>query len=176
MMGNTPPGSMPLSVFYPYSYRDEDLRQELEKHLALLQRQGTITGWHNRRLAPGDPWRGQIDSHLRSADVILLLISADFLVSEYCDDVEMKLALERHRQKQALVIPLLLRPADWSAAPFAHLRTLPRNAQPVTAWSDREQAFAEVATAIAISHDCADRKSSARFSLLVWSKWLPFFN
>jgi hypothetical protein len=138
----------PLEVFYSYAHEDEDLRDELEKHLKLLQRNGLIANWHDRRIAAGGEWRDEIDAHARSAHVILLLISADFVASDYCYGVEMKLALERHARRDAIVIPVILRPVDWSAAPFARLQALPRNAKPITTWSNRDEAFAEVARGI----------------------------
>src|SRR5208283_5302778 len=86
---------MALEVFYSYAHKDEDLRDELETHLVLLKRKGLITSWHDRRIGAGDELRGQIDAHVRSAQIILLLISADYLASPYCYDEEMKVALER---------------------------------------------------------------------------------
>ncbi len=83
----------PLKVFYSYSHKDENLRDKLEKHLALLKRQGVISGWHDRRISAGSEWKGQIDEHLNQAVLILLLVSSDFLFSEYCYDIEMKRAL-----------------------------------------------------------------------------------
>ncbi len=139
---------MALEVFYSYSHKDEALRDELEKHLALLKRQGLIANWHDRRIGAGDEWRDQIGAYVRSAHIILLLISADFLASDYCYDVEMKLALERHAAHEAVVIPIILRPVDWSGAPFAHLQALPRDAKPLTAWSDRDEAFVDIARGI----------------------------
>jgi len=139
---------MALEVFYSYSHKDEALRDELEKHLMLLSRQGLITSWHDRRIGAGDEWRDQIDAHVHSAHIILLLISADFLASDYCYDVEMKRALERHTAHEAVVIPIILRPVEWSGAPFAHLQALPRNAKPLTAWPDRDEAFVDVARSI----------------------------
>jgi hypothetical protein len=131
---------MPLEVFYSYSHRDEKLRLELEKHLALLKRSNLIVGWHDRRIEAGDDWREQIDEHLRSAHIILLLISADFLASDYCHDVEMKLALDRHARHEAIVIPIILRRVDWSGSRFAHLQPLPKNAKPIAAWRNRDEA------------------------------------
>jgi hypothetical protein len=139
---------MRFSIFCSYSHRDEDFRDELERHLSTFLRRVMIHGWHDRRIDPGKEWRGQIDSHLRSAQIILLLVSADFLASEYCSDIEIKLALERHAQGQAIVIPILVRPVDWAAAPFAHLRVFPSDGQPVISRTDREQVFAEIAIAI----------------------------
>ena len=139
---------MPLEVFFSYSHRDEDLRDELEKHLSLLDHSGLIAGWHDRRIDAGAEWSDEIDSHARSAQIILLLISSDFLASEYCYGVETKLALERHRKREAVVIPIILRPVDWAGAPFAFLQALPRNARPVTSWTSRDEALADVARGI----------------------------
>jgi hypothetical protein len=139
---------MALEVFYSYSHKDDDLRKELETHLALMVRSGLIKPWSDRRIEPGDEWRNQIDEHVRTAHIILLLISPDFLASDYCWDIEMKIALERHEREHAIVIPILLRPVDWSGAPFANLQALPREAKAVTLWANRDQAFAEIAQAL----------------------------
>ena len=139
---------MALEVFYSYSHRDDDLRKELETHLVVMVRNGLIKPWSDRRIEPGDDWRNQIDEHVRTAHIILLLISPDFLASDYCWDVEMKIALERHEREHAIVIPILLRPVDWSGAPFAKLQALPREAKAVTGWENRDQAFAEIAQAL----------------------------
>jgi hypothetical protein len=139
---------MPLSVFYSYSHKDEELRLRLETHLALLQRNGLILPWNDRCIGAGDEWANQIDEHLRAAQIVLLLISPDFLASNYCFDIEMKTALERHAKQQAIVIPILLRPCDWSGAPFAGLQALPRDAKAVTLWPNQDEAFAEIAKAI----------------------------
>ena len=139
---------MAAGLFYSYSHRDEDLRAELEKHLSLLRRSGHISEWHDRRLEPGTEWKGEIDEHLRSAQIILLLISADFLASDYCYDIEMKVALERHDRGEAVVIPVILRPVDWMSAPFARIQGLPKDARPITTWANRDEAFADVARGI----------------------------
>jgi hypothetical protein len=141
---------MPLEIFYSYAHvgADEELRNELEKHLSLLKRNGYIKSWHDRRIGAGDEWRSQIDAHARSAHIILLLISSDFVASDYCYDVEMALALERHARHEAIVIPIILRPTDWSGAPFAHLQALPRDAKAVTTWSNRDEAFTNIAQGI----------------------------
>src|SRR6266852_1994682 len=139
---------MSLEVFYSYAHEDEDLRKDLEKHLSLLQRNGWIVSWNDRCIRAGDEWRNQIDAHVRSAHIVLLLISPDFIASDYCYDVEMKLALERHAKHEVIVIPIILRPVDWSGAPFGGVEALPRDAKPVTSWSNRDEAFADVARGI----------------------------
>jgi DNA polymerase III delta prime subunit len=137
-----------LSVFISYAHEDEVLRGELEKHLSLLQRKGIIATWQDRQILPGADWSQELDSHLNTASLILLLISPDFLASDYCYGIEMHRALERHRAGTAHVIPIILRPVDWHGAPFAYLQCLPRDAQPVTRQSDRDEAWLAVATGI----------------------------
>jgi len=145
--------SKPVRLFYSYSHRDEELRRELETHLALLQNTGMIDQWHDRKIGAGDEWAGQIDANLESADIILLLVSSDFLASRYCYDVEMERALKRHDAGEARVIPIVIRPVDWEGAPFARLQMLPTDAKPVTgpSWHSRDQAWEDVAHGIRVA-------------------------
>jgi hypothetical protein len=136
-------------VFISYAHEDARLRQQLETHLKLLQREGLISTWHDQQIGAGTEWRGQINAHLNSAHVILLLISSDFLASDYCYDVEMRRALERHDAGEARVIPVILRPVDnWRNAPFAKLQALPQGGKPITLWRPRDRAYADVAAGI----------------------------
>jgi hypothetical protein len=139
---------MPLEVFYSYAHEDEKLRNELDKHLRLLQRQNLIFGWHDRRIGAGTMWGDQIDEHIHSAHIILLLISPDFIASQYCYEKEMEAALARHSRREALVIPIILRPVNWKGAPFGHLQALPRDTKPVTTWANQDEAFAAIADEI----------------------------
>jgi TIR domain len=134
-----------LTLFYSYADadKDEELRNELEKHLNLLQRQRIIAGWHRHKIVPGSNKNQVSEEQLSSVQIILLLISPDFLASDACH-TEMQRALQRHLANQAHVIPLLMRPVDWEQAPFAHLQVLPRDGRPVTIWSDRDLAFARL--------------------------------
>ncbi len=136
---------MPLEIFYSYAHEDEKLRDQLDKHLRLLQRLNLIVGWHDRRIDAGDEWRNRIDEHINSAHIILLLISPDFIVSEYCYAQEMNIALARHGMREAIVIPIILRPVNWTGAPFGELQALPRDATPITTWTDQDEAFAAIA-------------------------------
>ena len=140
----------PIQIFYAYSHNaeDESLRDQLEKHLSLLKRQGIIAGWHDRQIGAGEEWKGQIDRNLESAQVVLLLISPSFLASDYCYDIEMKRAIERHDHGEAKVVPIILRPVDWGGAPFDKLQVLPSDGKPVTLWQDRDEAFKNVAVSI----------------------------
>ena len=131
----------PLKVFYVYAREDEVLREKMERHLSPLRRDGLITQWSDRLITAGTDWVREIDKSLNAASIILLLISPDFMASDYCYSIEMKRALERHARNEARVIPILLRPCDWHNAPFARLAVLPANAQPVTLWLNEDEAF-----------------------------------
>lgn len=138
----------PTALFYSYAHEDEWLRNELEKHLRLLSRQGLISEWHDRQIIAGTEWAREIDKHLETASIILLLVSADFLASDYCYDIEMERALERHERGEAHVIPIIVRPVDWHDAPFAHLHCLPSDGKPITEWDNQDAAFREITRGI----------------------------
>jgi hypothetical protein len=138
----------PIEVFFSYAHEDEALVGELIKQLALLKRQGVIQDWHDRRITAGSEWKGAIDAHLDSAGIVLLCVSADFLASDYCFDVEMRRALERHDAGAARVVPVLLRACDWHGAPFGKLQGLPTDMRAVTSWPNRDKAFTDVARGI----------------------------
>jgi hypothetical protein len=114
----------------------------------MLRRSGTIRGWHDRKIKPGDNWRDQISTHLEEAEIILLLVSPDFIASDYCYEVEMTRAIERHNDGEALVIPIILRPADWEVTPFSSLQALPKGGKPVTLWTNEDEAFKNIAEGI----------------------------
>jgi AAA-like domain/TIR domain len=138
----------PVELFFSYSHRDEKLRDKLEPHLAMLKRDQIIKSWHDRKISAGTEWAQAIDDHLNSAGIILLLISADFLASDYCYDLEMGRAMERHEAGDARVIPIILKPVDWSGAKFGKLQAFPTNAKAVTLWANRDQAFTNIAQGI----------------------------
>lgn len=144
----TKKAAKPIEIFYSYAHEDEALRNQLNTHLATLRRQGLITEWYDRQIQAGAPWSSEIDTHLKTAQVILLLISPDFINSDYCYSIEMDYALQRHNKGEARVVPVLLRPVDWKGAPFEKLQALPRDARPVIAWSRRDDAFLDVARGI----------------------------
>lgn len=135
-------------LFYSYSHRDERLRNELETHLKLLQRQGLIQTWHDRKIEAGDEWKEVIDENLERADIVLLLVSSDFIASDYCFEKEMKRALKRHENGEARVIPVILRDVNWTSAPFSKLQVLPSDGLAVTKWQDRDSAWRNVSEGI----------------------------
>ena len=137
-----------IEVFFSYSHKDEKMRKRLEAHLSTLKRQNVISGWHDRKIEPGTEWKGQIDEHLDKAEIVLLLISADFLASDYCYDVELNQALARHSAGQTRVIPIILRPCDWTSTRFGKLQALPRDGKPVCNYPTHDHAFNEIVRGI----------------------------
>lgn len=137
-----------VTLFFSYSHKDEALRDELEKHLTSLKHQDIIDTWHDRRIEAGEEWATQIDDQLRTADIILLLISADFIASRYCYDLEMKEALRRHKAGEARVVPVILRPCDWHDLPFGKLQAATRDGRAVVKFPTLDDGFLEVVQAI----------------------------
>lgn len=135
-------------LFFSYSHRDEVIRDELETHLVMLKRQAVIETWHDRRIVAGDEFDGQISEQLESADMILLLVSPYFLASNYCYDVEMTRAMERHEQGLSRVIPVIVDPCDWHSTPFGKLLATPKDGRPISKFPNVHDAFLQVTTAI----------------------------
>lgn len=136
------------TVFFSYSHKDESLRDQLETHLSMLKNQGLIQAWHDRQILAGSDLDSSIRQPLEMADVILLLVSADFLASSYCYSKEMARAMERHEEGTARVIPVILRDCDWHAAPFGKLLAVPTDGRAITLWPNIDQAFTDVARQI----------------------------
>ena len=135
----------PLKVFFSYAHADEAHRKTLAKHLSALEDEGLIAIWHDRKITGGREWAGAIDDALRSADIVLLLISADFLASDYCNDVELTEAMRRHDAAQTRVVPVILRSCDWEHSRFARFNALPPDGAPVVEAEHPDQRFVAVA-------------------------------
>ncbi|PNE11529.1 MAG: hypothetical protein CR217_08325 [Beijerinckiaceae bacterium] len=138
----------PLSVFISYCHTDEALKEELRKHLDPLKRQHLISEWRDRKIVAGENWGEAISKNLESASIVLLLVSIDFINSSYCYDIELDKALEQNDGKKCIVIPVILRACMWQHTPFAKLQALPKDAKPVCAWPDRDEAFVNVVEGI----------------------------
>ncbi len=154
-----------VKLFYSYSHKDVELRNELDKYLMILKRTGIIDCWHDRQITAGAEWKGNIDAELNSADVILLLISADFFYSDYCYDVELSRAMQRHERGEAVVIPVILRPFPWKKASFSKLQALPTDGAPVTTWPQgKDAAFTDISEGIekVVNEILRKRKSPLR--------------
>lgn len=143
-----------IKIFFCYAREDERLKDELEKHLSTLKRRGLITALYDRQIPPGIEWIHEIDKHMNASQIILLLVSPDFLASDFCYDVELKCAIERHEIGEARVIPIILRPCDWEDTLFGKLQPLPGNGKPVVSWyrrDGRDSAFLDIVKGIRIA-------------------------
>ena len=136
------------SVFMSYSHADEAMRDRLETHLAMLKRDGVIEAWHDRRIVPGASLDGSIMAAVETAEVFLFLLSADFLASRYCYEVEMGRALARHEAGEVTILPIVLHACEWQHSPLGKLLAVPRDGKPIAQFSYVEEAYLEVAKAI----------------------------
>jgi sulfur relay (sulfurtransferase) DsrC/TusE family protein len=127
----------PIEVFLSYSHRDDELRQELSSHLSSLTRQNLIKPWDDRAIDAGTEWAQEIAQNLERAEIILLLVSADFINSEYCYGVELKRALERYQAKTVQVISVIIRDCDWQESPLGQLQAIPSDNQVVANGRDK---------------------------------------
>src|SRR5437763_11040261 len=124
-MQEKPQPTEAVEVFFSYAHEDAEMRKRLEQHFSFLKREKMISQWYDGEIKAGREWRGEIESHLNSADVILLLISAAFAASEFCFSMEMNRAMERHDAGEAVVVPILLHPCDWQKRPSQSSRRYP---------------------------------------------------
>ena len=142
---------MAIKIFFSYAHEDEELLKRLKAQLRPLQREGLIEVWHDRDISAGTEWEGKINEHLKTAEIILLLISPDFMNSDYCYSIEMKKAIERHENGKARVIPIILDYCHWQIKPLNKLQALPQDAEPTTntrRWHNLNEAFFNVAEGI----------------------------
>lgn len=136
----------PIELFISYARSDTDACLELVGHLSLLERQGLVRTWYDAKLRPGEDWGQAIHHRMQAANVILLLISKNFLASDFCFGLELQQAMLRHARGETVVIPLMLSPCDVSGAPFMKLQALPSDARPVTTWANQDEAWEQIVT------------------------------
>lgn len=146
-----------MKIFISYSHSDEWLKDELVKHLSALRRNGVIDVWHDRLIPPGGALGSQIDANLGDSDVILLLISPDFISSDYCFTVEYQKALERHKKGEIDIVPVIIRDCDWDVGGLRDFLALPQDGTPVTQQAhsktdaaQRDSAWREVADGLKV--------------------------
>jgi TIR domain len=113
-----------------------------------LKREGLLQEWHDRKIVPGQVWEEVLDENLETSDIVVLLVSSDFIASDYCCEKEMKRVLERHDQGESEVITVIVRPSDWQSTPFSKLQALPQDAKAITKWKNRDDAWLDVARGI----------------------------
>jgi hypothetical protein len=141
-------GQKVIKIFCSYAHADEQLLNKLKAHLKPQQRQGHIHVWYDRDISAGTEWEQEIEEQFKAAQIILLLVSPDFMASDYCYTKEMKQALERHGRGEVRAIPIILRPTDWSITPLGKLQALPKDGKPITTWANRDNAYLDVARGI----------------------------
>ncbi|HEX8266581.1 MAG TPA: tetratricopeptide repeat protein [Pyrinomonadaceae bacterium] len=137
-----------LKVFLSYAHKDEDIKVELDNHLSALKRSDKISTWNDRELRAGAEWDNTIKAELENADIVLLLISANFIASNYIWNIEIKKAIEKHENGTAVVIPIFCKFCDFGDMPFAKLQGLPKDAKFIASQSDKDQTYTEVAIGI----------------------------
>lgn len=136
-----------IEVFISYSKQDKELRDGLLAHLDVLRGEGIIT-WHDRQILPGTEWDEEIKARLNAADIILLLISAAFLNTDYCKQVEIPEALRRHTAGEATVMPVILRSCGWKYTPLSAIQAYPEKAKPIVTWTYIDDAYTDVVDAV----------------------------
>lgn len=134
----------PVEIFISYSHTDTDLASLLDIHLAALRREGLVATWFDRQIGPGEQWRTTIDERLDRAAIVLLLVSANFIASDYCWDVELRHAMDRHAAGKARIIPVILRDCEWQHLPIGAFQAVPSGTRPVASWPDPHEAIADV--------------------------------
>ena len=156
-----------MKVFLSYSHKDEGYKEALETHLALLKRQGLVTTWNDRRITPGQDWSNQISDNLETSDIVLILVSADFIASDYCYSIEMQRAYELHTQERLTLIPVVLRFCDWHSAPFGSIQGLPKDARPVDSFSKHDEAYLQVAMVLReLAEQKGEEKPAVKFNVV----------
>ena len=133
-----------VKVFISYCHADKEIKEDLLKHMLPLKRLNMIETWTDLEILPGDEWDKEISNSLASADIVLLLVSIDFINSEYCYNVELEQANKRYQEGRTRVIPVIVRECLWKHTSFAGFHALPREAQAITTWDDRDKALKDV--------------------------------
>lgn len=135
---------MPKKIFISYSHKDETFKDELLEHMSGLKSSGIIDTWHDRKILAGDNLNTEIDENLEASEIIIFLISSAFISSNYCMNIEAKKALEMHKERRAILIPIIIRHVDWSHSGLSHLAALPTDAKPVASWNDKDESWVNV--------------------------------
>lgn len=162
-----------VKVFYSYSHKDEYLKDCFEAHMSGLRRKGYVEEWHDRKILPGQFWEESINSNIASADLVLFLVSSDFMASNYCYNVEVIKAVERHNNGLCTVVPIIIRECDWEGAPFESIQGLPTDMKPVISrhWHDQDEAFTNVVRGLkSIIRKIALRKTNSQINTATTGK------
>lgn len=151
-----------INVFISYAHEDSHFKDELQNHLKILERKGVIDIWSDRSIQPGSYWSEEIEKHITEANIILLLISSDFLASEYCYEKELSIALNMHDNGKGIVIPIIVRSCLWEESVISKLQTLPSEGKPVQDWPDKDRVWLDVTKGIAEIIELYSKKLNQR--------------
>ena len=131
-------------IFISYAHEDAAFRDAFVTHLQVLQDAGVMESWHDGEIQPGADWKASVDDQLRRADIVVLLVSAHFLASKSCQELELAPALGRWEQNLVTVMPIIVRSCAWDLSPVGRLQALPTNGKPIATWSHPDDAWTEV--------------------------------
>ena len=134
----------PMKLFISYAREDEEYKDELEKRLKPYVRNQTIHSWSDRAILPGSEWDEEIKLAMASSDMILFLISSDFLASDYIHDVEIARAMEKYEKGELRIVPIVVRTSDLSQLKIKQFQALPKDAKAVSTWEDEDEAWLDV--------------------------------
>jgi TIR domain len=137
-----------IKIFSCYAPEDRELLKQLNKHLSPLRRMSEISTWSDCDIQAGNDWAQEIQTHLDEANIVLVLVSPDFIASNYCYGRQMQMAFERHNLGKAHIIPIILRPVIWEDTTLGRFQALPTNRTPITSWTNLDEAFWDVARGI----------------------------
>lgn len=134
----------PKRLFVSYSHADGQLLGRFQKHLAQLQREGSIAGWYDRDIRAGTRLDDEIERELAQADIFVACVSPDYIASNYCYERELTTALEREQRGELAIVPVVLEPSDWLSTPLAKFKALPDDGKPVAEFTNPNVAFMQV--------------------------------
>ncbi len=137
-----------VKVFLSYCHTDEEYKDKLNAHLAPLKRNNKIEAWNDRKLVAGSFFDAEIKRHLNEDDIIILLISADFINSDYCYEIEMQRALERMKNKDAILLAVIIRPCLWQETPLKDIQVLPKDGTPISTYANEDEGYLYVVKSI----------------------------
>jgi len=134
----------PISIFLSYAKEDKPFKDKLLKHLSSMIRRNQIDIWDDEQIAGGQNWKEEIESKLRTAQVAILLVSADFLASDFINDFEIPILLERGKKGEVSIVPMLIRPVYFQGSELSDFKGLPKSGKPISNWQNEDEAWISV--------------------------------
>jgi len=154
--------SNPLEIFISYSHKDENYLDDFQTHLSTLKRKELIEVWTDKGITPGQEWDSQIKGNLETADIIIFLVSPDFIASDYIHDIEIEKAIEKYKRGENVIIPIVIRTCDFGSLEIAKFQALPKGAKPVSTWADKDEVWSDVVNQLKlVVQNVAKKKADA---------------